>query len=156
MSITIPYAVKQLLSIVESMRAAYPKKRFTLDGRLIGDIGEVLAEEKYDLELFKDIQKHHDAETSDGRLVQIKATMQDYLTFPVDHIPDYFLGIKIHPDGSVTEVFNGPGNIAYQAVQNRKPTKNNLHTVSISTFQGLNKKVKEKDRIPNRHFNEVR
>ena len=145
---TISQSVKHLLLIVETMREEYPNKRFTLDGRLVGDIGEVLAAEKYDLELFEGLHKHHDARTSDGRLVQIKATMQNFLTFPVDHIPDFFLGIKIHPDGTITEVFNGPGGVASQAIKNRKATKTNLHTVSISAFQELNTQVNPEDRIP--------
>src|SRR4051794_31527908 len=76
MRITIPEAVKQMLVIVEQLCAVYPKKKFTLDGRLVGDIGEVLVEDAYDLKLYEDVKKHHDAECSDGRLVQIKATMK--------------------------------------------------------------------------------
>jgi hypothetical protein len=40
MVITIPRAIAQLLAIVEKLCIAYPKKKFTLDGRLVGDIGE--------------------------------------------------------------------------------------------------------------------
>ena len=69
----------QMLAIVEKLCTAYPHKRFTLDGRLVGDIGEVLVEDAYDLKLYPDIKKHHDAECSDGRLVQIKATMKKAL-----------------------------------------------------------------------------
>jgi len=148
--VTIPEAVKQLLKIVQALREACPKKRFTLDGRLVGDLGEVLAEQEYDLQIFEDIKKHHDARTSDGRFVQIKATMQEFLTFPVDHIPDYYLGIQIHADGTPTEVFNGPGRIAREAIKNRRPTKTNLHSVSISTLKQLNTMVREEDRIPTR------
>ncbi|MBM4020306.1 MAG: hypothetical protein FJ288_18625 [Planctomycetes bacterium] len=148
---TIPEAVKQLLAIVEALRKAYPKKRFTLDGRLVGDIGEVLAEQEYDISLFEDFQKHHDAKASDGRLVQVKATMQRSLTFPADHVPDYYLGIQIRQDGSFREVFNGPGGVAREAVRNRKPTKNNLHSISISALLELSGKVKLADRIPGRH-----
>jgi hypothetical protein len=36
---------------------------------LVGDIGEVLVEDAYDLQLFEDLQKHYDAQCSDGRLV---------------------------------------------------------------------------------------
>jgi hypothetical protein len=147
---TIPEAVKQLLKIVQALREAYPKKRFTLDGRLVGDLGEILAEQQYDLQIFDDIKKHHDARTSDGRSVQIKTTMQESLTFPVDHIPEYYLGIQIHADGTLTEVFNGPGKIAWEAIKNRKPTKTNLHSVPISTLKHLNSMVQEEDRIPNR------
>jgi uncharacterized protein DUF6998 len=60
MAITIPEAVQQILAIVEQLCVAYPKKRFALDARIIGDIGEALVEDVYDLELFGDLQKHHD------------------------------------------------------------------------------------------------
>jgi hypothetical protein len=150
--ITIPEAVTQLLAIVELLRESYKtqKKKFTLDGRLIGDIGEVLVEEAYDIKLFEDLQKHHDAMASDGRLVQIKATMQKSLTFPVDHTPHYYIGIQIHHDGTFTEVFNGPGALARETVKNRKPTKNNLFSVSISALSKLNVSVAPTDRIPQR------
>src|SRR5437016_4359711 len=99
MSISIPEAVRQMLAIVEKLCVAYPKKKFTLDGRLVGDIGEVLVEEAYDVKLFEDVKRHHDGECSDGRLVQIKATMKKSLTFPADHVPNYYLGVQIGADG---------------------------------------------------------
>lgn len=151
-AITIPEAVKQLLGTVALLRKAYEKrqKQFTLDGRLVGDIGEVLAEEAYDIELFDTLKRHHDATSSTGQLVQIKATMRNHLTFPVDHIPLYYLGIRIHPDGSFTEVFNGPGAVAWEAVKNRKPTKTNLHSVSVAALIALNATVSAKERISRR------
>ncbi len=149
-AISIPDAVKEMLGIVQRLRATFPKKRFTLDGRLVGDIGEILAEEAYDITLFKELQKYHDGETSDGRLVQVKATMQKSLTFPADHVPDYYLGIQVHSDGSFSEVFNGPGAQAWLAVKNRKPTKTNLHSVSVGALARLNSNVAVKDRIRRR------
>ena len=151
---TIPEAVEQLLQVVQNLREVYPKKRFTLDGRLVGDLGEVLAEQEYDLQIFEEIRKHHDALSSDGRSVQIKATMQESLTFPADHIPDYYLGIKIHTDGTITEVFDGPGKIAWEAIRNRKPTKTNLHSISVSSLKKLNSIVRKEDRIPKRPTNQ--
>lgn len=150
--ITIPDAVTQLLAIVARLRETYKaqKKQFTLDGRLVGDIGEVLAESTYDIKLFDDLQKHHDATCSDGRLVQIKATMKSNLTFPVDHIPLYYIGIQVHSDGSFTEIFNGPGAVAWEAVKNRKPTKTNLHSVSVTALKKLGANVSSNDRIPKR------
>ena len=150
MSITPQAAVIQLLQIVQQLRNTYQKKRFTLDGRLVGDLGEILVEGEYDVKLYQSLERHYDAEMRDGRKVQIKATMQNSLTFPVDHEPDYYLGIKIHPDGTFTEVFNGPGCIAAKAVENRKPTKTNLHSITISALKRLNEKVRESDRIPRR------
>jgi len=147
MEITIPDAVKQMLQIVKQLQSKYPKKRFTLDGRLVGDLGEILVEDTYNVKLYEGLQKHHDGITPDGKQVQIKATMQNSLTFPVDHIPDYYLGIKIKPDGTFREIFNGLGRVAHEAVKDRKPTKTNLHSVSISILESLNEKVHEKDRI---------
>ncbi len=138
---TIRNAIKTLLEVVDLLHKEYPKKEFTLDGRLVGDLGEVLVEESYDIELFDGLSKHHDGKTLDGRLVQIKATMKDSLTFPVDHVPDYYLAIKIHSDGTFTEIFNGPGKIAAEAIKNRKPTKTNLHSVSLFALKKLNEKV---------------
>ena len=143
-------AVKLMLIIVEELQHKYPKKKFTLDGRLIGDIGEALVGEDYDLELFDRLEKHHDAQTPYGRKVQIKATMKDSLTFPADHIPEYYVGIKIKPDGSYTEIFNGPGSVAWEAVKKRKATKTNLHSISLSVLKKLNQKVADKDRIQKR------
>lgn len=150
--IEIGDAIRQLLAIVERLRSAYrvQNKKFTLDGRLVGDIGEVLAEAHYDLKLFTNLQKHHDGQTSEGRNVQIKATMQSSLTFPVDHVPEYYLGLKIRSDGSFEEIFNGPGLIAWEAIRDRKATKTNLHSISISALAKLSASVQESDRIRRR------
>ena len=151
-AIRIEDAVKQLLAIVERLRIAYAvqNRRFTLDGRLVGDIGEVLAEAHYDLKLHASGQKHHDGLTSDGRSVQVKATMQRSLTFPCDHTPDYYLGIRIHPDGTFEEIFNGPGKTACEAIKNRKLSKTNLHSISIGALAKLSAGVPETERIRRR------
>lgn len=139
-----------MLQVVKQLQQVYPAKKFTLDGRLVGDLGEVIAETAYDIKLHDDLRKHHDARATDGRQVQIKATMKASLTFPCDHIPDYYLGIKIHRDGTFTEIFNGPGSLAWEAVKNRQPTKTNLHNIAINALMRLNETVLSRDRIPRR------
>ena len=153
MTITIPDAISSMLRIVDRLHKTYPNRKFTLDGRLVGDLGEILAEDAYDVKLFDEQEKHHDGRTSDRRHVQIKATMKRSLTFPVDHIPEYYLGIQIHQDGTFTEVFNGPGRIAQEAVKGRKPTKTNLHSITIAALKKLNEKVKLSERISKRATN---
>jgi hypothetical protein len=152
-NISIPEALKKLQTVVTSLQQSYPKKKFTLDGRLVGDLGEVLAESIYDIELFSGLEKHYDAVSSDGRHVQIKTTLKESLTFPCDHIPDYYLGIKILSDGSCQEIFNGPGKLVYEFVKNRKNTKTNLHSISIKSLGKRNEGVRSEDRIPKRQFN---
>jgi hypothetical protein len=152
MKIPIKVYVQRLVSIVAQMQKCYPEKKFTLDGRLVGDIGEVLAAELYLIELNDGLTKHHDAVSADGtnRKVQIKATMNDSLTFPCDHVPQYYIGIKIDSEGEMEEIFNGPGSIIKKILKNRQITKTNLHSISISALRELNNEVPKENRIPGR------
>jgi hypothetical protein len=86
--------------------------------------------------LFADSRKHHDARCADWRL-EIKATMKDSLTFPADHVPELYLGIKLHADGAFDEIFNGPACVAREAATGRKPPKTSLHSVGIATLARL-------------------
>jgi len=147
---TIGDAVRGLIQIVNQLHCAYPTKGFTLDGCLVGDLGEVLVEAVHDIKLYEGLQRHYDGRTSDSREVQIKTTMQNSLTFPCNHVPDYYLGIKINPDGTFAEIFNGPGSVASEAVKNRKPTTGNLYSIRINTLKKLNEKVHLENRIPKR------
>jgi hypothetical protein len=131
----------KLLDAVEALRRAYPAKRFTLDGRLVGDIGEVLAQRRYEIELLPGLQHHHDAHTADGKQVQIKATMRDSLTFPADHVPDHYLGLKINGDGSTVELFNGPGAVIAEHLRNRARPRNNQHSLNANLLRELQKQV---------------
>lgn len=140
--------IKQLLQITESLREQYGRQ-FTLDGKLVGDIGEVLVAEKYGLELEPENTPIHDAkEVSTGRKVQIKATMKSSLGFPCDEskIPDYYLGVKINEDGTLTEIFNGKGVSIAKGI-NRNPTSNGLHSIAINSLKKLMEQVPEQDKI---------
>src|SRR6266487_119639 len=96
---------------IDRLRAAFPNRRFTIDGRLVGDVGEVIAELEYDVTLNEVSQPDHDGTTKDGKKVQIKATFKDSLTFKT--ASDFLLGFKLYPDGRYEEVFNGPGQLIY-------------------------------------------
>ena len=69
MEYSIDCAIKELIEIVQQLRQLYPNKRFTLDGRLVVDLGEVIAETYYDIKLHENIKKHHDAISADGKRV---------------------------------------------------------------------------------------
>jgi hypothetical protein len=68
-------------------------------------------------------------------------------------VPDDYLRIQIHRDGTISEIFNGPGSIAAKAIENREIPKTNLHSISITALGRLDALVSEKDRILKR-FNE--
>ena len=102
-------ALKLIFEAIDQLKRAFPKRAFTIDGRLVGDVGEVIAALEYDLVLHDISRPIHDATTADGRNVQIKVTFQDKLTFKT--VPDYYLGFRLYPDGRHEEIFNGPGRL---------------------------------------------
>lgn len=63
-----------LQAIVGRLETRYPGRKFTLDGHLVGSIGEVWAACIFDLRLLPPSEATHDAVASEGRLVQVKAT----------------------------------------------------------------------------------
>ena len=150
MSISISEALPKLLQIVSELQSAYPRRRFTLDGRLVGDIGEVLVADRYDVALYRGLEKHYDGETSKNRKVQIKATLKNSVIFPADYVPELYLAIKVCPDGAFTELFNGPGEVIADDLKERRKPKNGLHTVTAYRLSELNKTVRGTDRVHKR------
>jgi hypothetical protein len=100
------------------LKDEYPSRAFTIDGRLVGDIGEIIATLEYDVVLDDVAKRDHDGKASDGRNVQIKATFREQLTFVT--VPDYYLGLKLNRDGSFEEMFNGPGKVISNRYSHRK------------------------------------
>ncbi len=151
-SASIKTYIKSLLKIVSQLQKLYPQKRFTFEGRLGGDIGEVLAEDNFLIKLNDGLTKHNDAMCRDGsmRKVQIKSTMKDSLSFPRDHVPNYYLGIKINKDVTTEEIFNGPGKVIKQNIKNYKPTRINLYVSQITQLKKLSKDVPADQHIQKR------
>jgi hypothetical protein len=147
--------IKQLLAITQKLREKYIhlNKQFSLDGKLVGDIGEVLTAEKYGLKLYDENTPKHDAEEiSTGRKVQIKASFKGYCYFPcgVERIPDYFLSINILETGELEEMYNGPGYFImdHYILKNKlKPYKNSYFTLSRGQLESLNRQVDHSEKI---------
>ncbi len=96
----------ELKGIVSELEARYPERHFTLDGHLIGSIGEIMAAYHYGIELHKASSKTHDG-IVDGREVQIKITQQENIA--INDNPEYLLVLYMSKTGDVYEVYNGPG-----------------------------------------------
>lgn len=62
--------VHDLIQIVGDLEEAYPGRHFTLDGHLVGSLGEVLAEYYYGVELYTASTPKHDGCVG-GKEVQI-------------------------------------------------------------------------------------
>ena len=144
----IEQALEKIFAGISDLKIAFPEKEFTIDGRLVGDIGEVVAALEYDITLYKNLKAGYDGETSDGRKVQIKATFGDSLTFKT--IPDYYLGLRLSHYGRHEEIFNGPGRVIYQQYSHRKGIGEMLLSFPNEKLRNLSTQVENRDRIPKR------
>jgi hypothetical protein len=145
---TIVEALSLIFEGITRLKKAFPNRQFTIDGRLVGDIGEVIAALEYDVVLYEVSQPDHDATTPNGRRIQIKATFKDSLTFKTTS--DYYLGFKLFPDGQYEEVFNGPGSIIYERFKHRKGIGVNLLSFPNKDLKALSREVPANERIPKR------
>lgn len=136
---------------IDGLKKAFPGRQFTIDGRLVGDIGEVIAASEYDIILHKKSKPGYDADTPDGRRVQIKATFKKHLTFTT--VPDYYLGFKLYDNGTHEVIFNGPGKIIYNKYRHRKDIGKKLLSFPIDELKKLSVNVPLKQRIPKRKGN---
>jgi len=145
----ISEALELIFRGIRHLRDAFPPRVFTIDGRLVGDIGEIIAAIGYDIKLDDVSQWGHDGRTSDGkRRVQIKATFKDQLTFKTT--PEYYLGFKLFEDGRYEEVFNGPGHLIRDRYAKRKNLGTNLPAFPVSALKKLSESVPPDERIPKR------
>jgi hypothetical protein len=139
----IPKLVSDLYRIVKELETLFPKRKFTPDGHLVGSIGEVLVAYEYGLELLPASEKTHDALTSDGRKVQIKATQGNQVALRSQ--PSYLIVIKITSDGNHKDIYNGPGEIVWKHVGRRQ--SNGQHSISLRKLIELNQNILQSQRI---------
>jgi len=107
----IPAIVGRLCKAVRELEVLFPDRPFTLDGHLVGSIGEVIAAHTYGLTLLPPSTECHDAKSKDGRLVQIKATQGRMIG--LRHKPDFLVVLKLLKNGTTEEIYNGPGKPAW-------------------------------------------
>lgn len=142
----IPELIRRLHAIVADLERSFPGRPFTLDGHLVGSIGEVLAAHEYRLRLLPASTGAHDALAANGRRVQIKATQGARVA--LGSRPDHLLVLKIGRDGHHHEVFNGPGGLMWPHVGKR--AKNGQCSISVSRLRSLNARVPPGSRLARR------
>lgn len=138
--------IQAMYYIIKELENKFPGRPFTPDGHMVGSLGEVLVAELYSLQLLKPSSKTHDAVDSLGRNIQIKATQKKNIAISSE--PDYLIAIKIHPDGTFEEIYNGPGKPVWES--SGKVQKNGQRSISLAKLKVLTEMLSDKDRIKNR------
>lgn len=147
--------VGQLLETVGELEELHPGRKFSLDGHVVGSIGEAAAEGLFDITLVRASSTGHDALTPDGMKVEIKATLGNR-------------GVAIRPTSSEHKdaalivlrlskvageeheiVYNGP--LAPAAEAAGDPGSNGQAAISLTKLRSLNSKVLSHQRVPRRH-----
>ena len=126
------------------LEAMFPGRKFTLDGHLVGSIGEVVAAYMFDLDLKRASTLGHDALARDGRPVEIKLTQGQAVA--IRHEPGHLIVLQRPRGGPVRVVFNGPGQCAWEASGAR--ASNGQRPIRLSTLKALNATLDDAVRLP--------
>lgn len=137
--------VQSLYAHVRHLEEMYPCRHFTLDGHLVGSLGEVYAKERYGLTLYTAAYPVHDAHDRKWHEVQIKCTQGKRIGISAE--PQYLIVLHLDQNGDFEEVYNGPGKPVWKLFDHRKRPKNGQFQVSLSRLRALNAKVSQEDRI---------
>ena len=140
----VPDLVGRLYEIVSELEALFPGRYFTPDGHLVGSLGEVMAAHDYGLELLPASAERHDARTQDSRLVQIKATQGSRVSLRSQ--PDHLIVLHLTKHGSALEVYNGPGELAWDGAGRKQ--SNGQCPISLAKLRALMEEMPEEYRLP--------
>ena len=135
--------IQDLFRTVCELEGRYPGRKFSIDGHLLGSIGELIVAEHYGLTLLPNSSERHDAKDTQGRLIQIKATQINKISISSE--PDYLIVIQITPDGSWSEIYNGFGSRVWDNAG--KMQKNGQRPISIAKLKHLMGSVSDDEKI---------
>jgi hypothetical protein len=140
----LPEQIRKLYAVIDDLAARYPPLRFTLDGRLVGDIGEALARDWFGLELLGANNKDHEAKAPDGRMVQVKTTQRDVVGLGLKRADfSHLIVIKPNREGAAEVVYNGAGWRVWDELAAIKSC-----SIGVDRLRRLDGAVPEHERLP--------
>jgi hypothetical protein len=146
----LPPSILPLIKARNDLKAHYSNVdlSFTLDGNLVGDLGEAVAADLFGLKLTGRSNEGIDGFAPDGRSVQVKAsgTRRGAPFRLVETCADHLLFFHFYYEQCVGEViYNGPE----EPIKRTLPAYwDNQKSVSVTTFRRLDMLVRDKDRLP--------
>lgn len=144
--------IKALLEITQNLRDQY-QLGFPLDGRLVGDIGEALVKKYFNVELHPQNFPCYDCyEIDTNRHIQVKASMKYNFSYSFKYNPDYFMAVHINENATLEVVYNGPGQLIKDYINDNglKDYNKTWYSLSVGVLKRLNEKVIEEQKIKER------
>lgn len=136
--IEFPKLVQELYATVGRLETMFPSRHFTLDGHLVGSLGEVIAEHYYGVTLYPASTEGHDGHIGN---LQVEVKAAQGATVAISSEPQHLLVFKLLPSGEFEEHYNGPGAPVWARFSDRKPTKRAQHKITLFALKGLMAKV---------------
>lgn len=133
MRIKLPAQVADIYRAVHALSAAYPGRKFTPDGHLVGSTGEVVAAESLGLTLYTSSHPGHDAVDADGRDVQIKMTGGRSVSLYATCERLVVLRVVSPEDAEI--VYDGPGAPVWDAAGAMQ--KNGQRPISLAKLRAI-------------------
>ncbi|MBY6204145.1 DUF6998 domain-containing protein [Halomonas denitrificans] len=127
----------------EGLEQMFLGRKFTLDGHLVGSVGEVVAAYIFDLDLFTASTLGHDAKSRDGRNVEVKLTQRT--SVGIRHKPEHLIALHRAKGGPVRVVYNGPGAFAWENAGRMQ--SNGQRSISLSQLESLDREVPHELRL---------
>ena len=123
----------ELQCIVRDLETAFKNdnRKFTLDGHLLGSIGEMYSKLSYDIELYKPSTKGHDGKLKSNAEVQIKITQGKNIV--LSSKPEHLIILSLKNDGEIEEIYNGSGDLVWNL------TAAKTKRISLTKIKTLNK-----------------
>lgn len=140
--LSLPEPVAAIYEAVARLSALYPERKFTLDGHLVGSIGEVVAAAAFGLRLHPNSHPSHDAYNEDGN-VQIKMTAGRKVA--MYDTCERLIVLRIVTPTTAEVVYDGPGDAAWEAAGKRQ--KNGQKTISLSELRSIGSRIDASGRM---------
>ncbi|MEF2549942.1 hypothetical protein VQ042_00995 [Aurantimonas sp. A2-1-M11] len=152
MTITFPLppAIEDLVRARNRLREHFGSSglRFTLDGNLLGDLGEAIAAEMFGMQIGGRGMTGIDGVAPDGRTIQVKVTASNrgpafrMVDKRADHLLFFDLDVET-AKGSI--VFNGPEHVAARRLPRSWVGQRSLTRIQI---RAADRDVRDEDRLP--------
>ena len=128
--VRLPEPATRIYKAAAALEKMYPERKFTLDGHLVGSIGEIVAAKALGLKLYPMSQPGHDAYDANGD-VQIKMTAGKNISLYAKC--DRLVVLRVVSPKEAEIVYDGPGKPVW--CRAGKKGKNGQRTVSLTRLQ---------------------
>ncbi len=136
LEISLPKQVETILNAIDELENEFPGRRFTMDGHMMGSIGEVIAAKTFGLQLLPASSKGHDAICATRGQVQIKITgIRGKRVIFNQPECDYLIVLKITSRTTATLLYDGPGKPVCDQLCG--PTSKGQYSIAINTIRKI-------------------